>query len=177
MAQEFYYKIDNLHDLANRESVYALDSMDSNEGPALTDRHVLGMDEDVFFKRLLKIAGGVVYKRIHRRGRSLVTPSPYQFDVEHEGDPGYVVFTLSFPDNFDTNLYDSIDSQIQECLVYHVLAGWFSKRRRNYLAQEFEKHYDTAINELKSLIEMRTQVRRPSVFFDRYFINETTEEE
>lgn len=166
----FYYKITELHNLANLESVYALDSVDTPEGAGLTDRHVLGMDEETFFKRMLKTAGGAVYKRVHRRGRGVT--SPYQFDVEYEGVAGHVVYELNFPDNFDTNLTESIDSQLKECLVYHVLAGWFSKQRRNYLAAEYQQFYSDSSDQLKSLIEMRTSVRRPSVFWDRYFTNE-----
>lgn len=170
MEHIFYFKITDLHTLANLESIYALDSLDSLEGPALTDRHVLGMDEEVFFKRMLKTAGAAVYKRVHRRGRDVDTP--YQFDVEYESAPGYVVFTLAFPDNFDTSLVESIDSQMQECLVYHVLSGWFSKHRRNFLSSEYSKFYKDNSDQLKSLIEMRTSVRRPSVFWARYYTNE-----
>lgn len=173
MEQIFYYKIEDLHNLANRESVYALDSLDSDNGPELTDRHILGMDEDLFFKRMIKTAGGVVFKRIHRRGRGVT--NPYQFDVEYEGTPGYIVITLDFPENFDSALYDAIDSQLQECLVYHVLAGWFSKQRRNFLASDYKKFYEDGEDQLKSLIEMRTLVRRPTVFWDRYFKEEETE--
>jgi hypothetical protein len=174
-TQEFFYEMANVHNIANLESVLALDTVEAEEGQTLTDKSVLGEDEAVFFKRLLKIACGEIYKRIHRRGRGVT--DPYQFDVEHDSNPGYVIFTLNFPDNFDTNLFPSVDSQILECMIYHVLAGWFSKARRNYLAEDFQVRYNNAIDELKSIIEMRTLVRKSSVFWDRYYIEEETEEE
>lgn len=172
--QEFYYKISDIRNIANRESAYALDSVESEEGQSITDRSILGEDESDFFKRLLKIAGGQVYKRIHRYGRGVT--DPYQFDVEYESDPGYIVYSLILPDNFDTNLTSSIDSQLLETLVNNVLAGWFSKQRRNYLAEDFKQKYDDNLDELKSILEMRTLVRKSSVFWDRYYLEEEVEE-
>lgn len=172
--QEFYYKISDIRNIANRESAYALDSVESEEGQSITDRSILGEDEADFFKRLLKIAGGQVYKRIHRYGRGVT--DPYQFDVEYESDPGYIVYSLILPDNFDTNLTSSIDSQLLETLVNNVLAGWFSKQRRNYLAEDFKQKYDDNLDELKSILEMRTLVRKSSVFWDKYYLEEEVEE-
>jgi hypothetical protein len=174
-VQEFYYLITDLHDLANLESLYALNSVEEKDGQSLPDKMILGMDELVFFKRLLKTAGAEVYKRIHRRGRGIT--SPYKFNEEYDSVAGYIIYKLGFPENFDTNLFDSIDSQIKECLIFHVLAGWFSKQRNNFLAEEYKTYYNTNIDQLKSLIEMRTSVRRPSVFIDRYYTEEEEEDE
>jgi hypothetical protein len=170
--QGFYFKLTDIHNIVNRESAYALDSNEGEEGQSLTDKSIFGEDEADFFKRLLRIAGGQVYKRIHRYGKGVT--DPYQFDVEYESNPGYIIYTLILPDNFDLNLTSSIDSQILETLVNNVLAGWFSKQRRNYLAEEFQKKYDDNLDELKSILEMRTLVRRPSVFWDRYYTEDTT---
>ena len=175
ITQEYYYKITDLHNLANRESLYALDSADTPTGQALTDKSILGEDEADFFKRLLKSAATAVYKRLHRRGRGVA--SAYQFDVDRgEADPGYVIFTLCFPDNFDENLVVPLDTHILDALVFHTLSSWFSKTKRNYLADDFMKQYQSAIDEVKSLIEMRTSVRRPSYFWGKYY-TEVEEEE
>ena len=53
---EFFYKIDELHDLANLESVHALQSEESKDGEILVDDYILGMDELPYFKKLLKTA-------------------------------------------------------------------------------------------------------------------------
>lgn len=164
--QLFFYKITDLHALATRESVYALDSLEAEANPELTDRHLLGQDDANFFKRMAKVACAEVFKRVHRRSRGV--ENAFQFDAEYEGTPGYIIFALDFPDNFDTNLIPSVDSAFQESIIYNVLKGWFSKQRRNYLAEEYEKFYMNTADELKALIEMRTQVERPSVFYARY---------
>lgn len=172
--QVFYFKLTDLHNITNRESAYALDSLATEEGQSMTDKSILGEDEADMFKRLLRIAGGQVYKRIHRYGRGVT--DPYQFDVEYETVPGYIVYSLLLPDNFDTNLTSAIDSQLQETLVNHVLSGWFSKQRRNHLAKDFKDKYEDSLDELKSILEMRTLVRKASVFWDRYYLEEEVEE-
>jgi hypothetical protein len=169
VQQEYFYKITDLHNLANRESVYGLDSIDTEEGAAMTDRHVLGMDEEDFFKRMLKSAAVAVFKRIHRRGRGV--DASYQWDVEREGVPGYVTFTLLYPDNFDSNLLEAVDTYILDSLIYHVLSSWFTKTRRNVHAEDYKQQYNDTIGELKSSIEMRTGVKRRSVFWDKYYLN------
>lgn len=166
-TQEYYYKITDLHDLANRESQYALDNADTEIGQALTDKNVLGADEADFFKRMLKTACVVVYKRIHRRGRGV--ENSYQFDVERESVPGFVIFTLSFPDNFPSDMITPIDTYILDALVFHVLKQWFSKPRRSYLSKDFEDRYMDTIDELKSAIEMRTQIARSSYLWGKYY--------
>lgn len=170
--QTFYFKLTDIHNIANRESALALDSNEGEEGQSLTDKSILGEDEADMFKRLLRIAGGQVFKKIHRYGRGVT--DPYQFDVDYETVPGYIIYTLILPDNFDLNLTSSIDSQILETLVNNVLSGWFSKQRRNYLAEEFKNKYKDNLDELKSILEMRTLVRKSSVFWDRYYIEDTT---
>lgn len=173
--QTFYFKLTDIHNIANRESSLALDSVETEEGQSVTDKSILGEDEVDMFKRLLRIAGGQVFKKIHRYGRGVT--DPYQFDVEYEETPGYIIYTLILPDNFQLSLTSSIDSQILETLVNNVLAGWFSKQRRNYLGEEFKEKYETNLDELKSILEMRTLVRRPSVFLDKYYkLEEETEE-
>lgn len=173
-SQEFYYLIEELRKIVSLETVYALDSQEEGKaGPVLTDRHILGEDEAVFFRRLLKTAAGVVYKRIHRRGRGVT--DAYQFDVEREEVPGYLIFTLSFPDNFDTNLFDAIDTQISNTLMNHVLMGWFAKYRRNFRDKDFAELYKNSIDELKSLLEMRTSTNRRSIWWGRYYVEEEDE--
>ena len=174
ILQEFYYKISDIRNIANRESTYALDSVETEEGQSLTDRSILGEDEADFFLRLLKIAGGQIYKRIHRYGRGVT--DPYQFNVTYESNPGYIVYSLILPENFDTNLTSSIDSQLLETLINNVLAGWFSKQRRNYLAEDFKQKYEDNLDELKSILEMRTLVRKSSTFLDKYYKLEEEEE-
>ena len=170
VTQEYYYKITDLHNLANRESIYALDNVESPAGQILTDKSILGTDEADFFKRMLKSAAVAVYKKIHRRGRGVETA--YQFDVERESVPGNVIFTLTFPDNFDVNLVETVDTYILDAMIYNVLSQWFGKTKRSHLAEDFMKQYRDMMDQLKSTIEMRTGVRRPSYFWGRYYDEE-----
>ncbi len=171
-SQEFYYLITDLHNLATQESMYALENQEMKPDESLLDNKILGANEADFFKRLLKSAGAAMYKRIHRRGREVT--NAYQFDAEYDSTPGYIIFTLDFPDNFDTNLYDTIDSLIQDALINHVLAAWFKRTRQDHLANEFELQYNNSIDQVKSSIEMRTYIKRPSTFWGPYYIDEET---
>jgi hypothetical protein len=167
-TQEFYYKISDLQSTASYETVQALDGVEADNGGTLVDRHIFGENEDVFFKRLVKIAASVVFKRLHRRGRGIL--NSYQFDVEKNTDPGYIIFTFSFPDNFDVNLFDSIDTHIREALINHTLSGWFSGTRRNYKSEDYKKLYTLSIDQAKSIIEMRTGIKRRSDFWGKHYL-------
>ena len=169
--RHFYYKITDLHNLAQVESIHALSSAETEPGrEGLTDKSVLGLDEAVFFKRMIKTAAVEVFKRIHRRGRGVA--SGYQFDAPYgEADDGYIIFNLSFPDNFDENLLEPIDTYVLNALIYKSLAEWFKSTRKNYLSEDFEKQYTNQIDQLKSIMEMRTKVSGKAYFFAPYFLN------
>jgi hypothetical protein len=161
--EEFYYRLSDLHETATTESAIALDSVEVGEGASLTDKYLLSADDENMFRRLLKVAGSVIYKRIHRRGREV--PNSYEFDVIFNNEPGFIVFRLDFPETFDLALIPAIDSQLREALIFHTLAGWFSKNRRNFQADYYNNLFEEQSDQLKSLIEMRTKIKRNSNFY------------
>lgn len=165
----FYYLISNLLALASRESVEALSSARADDGtPIVLDQSVLRLSDTTMFKRMLQTVATKIFQRVSRYSRDVTTP--YQFDADYDGNPGYVIYELLFAENWDSSQNPVLNIQFRDALVLGVLAEWFSFKRKNFLSQYYEQAYSDLLDSIKSTVELRTKINRPSYYFGPYYV-------
>ena len=78
-------------------------------------------------------------------------------------DTKYIYYYLDMPANYDPNNYEPLSDKIEEYISIYVVGEWF--KRKKYSLDLITEELDILEGELKSLVNYRTSINRPSRTF------------
>lgn len=144
-AIEIYYSIQILLNEIQEESLLTVNGADQS-----MNKYAVASDNINLVKRKLEDVANTLFMVVHKVGAE----TSYEYDIERDGEDGkYIVYTIYFPDTFNSKLMQPLDRLMRKYLVFNTLQEFFETKSipNKLILQKAEKYS----NEVTNLINYR----------------------
>jgi len=163
----FYWYTENLFKRCQNDIIYQTKNVRSDNGTSLIDRYVMTDKDEKYFMRMLKASTADVFLALQSVCKGL--EDAFIFDeslidtVDTLVDVNGVIYTTEMHDDFQTDMVNKLDSDLEEAIVSGVLYRWWYNVGLPEFANRERQNYDELRNNIKKDINSRTTlVTRPT---------------
>lgn len=168
MAQiKFYYSIANLFKRLRMESLHRSGALKLDGEKQYEDYAIVGDDLNYIQNTLLKDASKRVFSKLASMSKAISNAYQYmESDLSSTpsiDESGYVCFFVTEPTNWDDNVTELMDGEIEQAMINYVIMEWFKRKGLDYrqIQQEFLENCQTLVNYKHRRTEHVTRNQKP----------------
>lgn len=157
----FYFDISKILDKVENNALFRARNITQNRNPDFAELSIVDA-RDFLKDHLETIASKIFDTELSQYTYGLddlETPvEAYEFDVTYDGTPGRIVYNVVFPDIYNHKLVPAVLNAIEDAMIKFLLLEWVKVSNYDYRQNEID--YNRAMDDLRSLVARRKNLRR-----------------
>jgi len=151
----FYYEIDALFRRVSNRTIQRTRNLKDGAGRPVYDNIALTEDDRPTFNTIAPKAAVKVFQAL--QSLAVDVTDAYQYNANSpDGDPGYILFTLTPPTTWDPNTTTPLDTLIEDLLTLYMVKEWFRIAGAPEFAFEYETEFENTKGDLQTYAHRRT---------------------